>query len=162
MQPWTCQYYYIPHVSCSSTGFAKTPAPSVHRTLSDSERRTDELGGRAPFQLVSQNSDALRSKVCKTFVFQRKGANAHREWTGGLRQGKMCSALWVHLSCTWSKPLWKVPACITRPPLLPSLTICYVCFVRGLRLLLHGSTNETLRALPEAALLESQLRGMAE
>ena len=34
--------------------------------------------------------------------------------------------------------------------------------MRGLRLLLHGSTNETLRALPEAALLESQLRGMAE
>ena len=149
---------------CSSTGFAKTPTPSVHGTLRQVEWRTDELGGRAPFQLVSQNSNALRSKVCKTFVAQRKGADAHREWSGGPNQGELCSALWVYLSCIWSRPLRKVPACIMRPFLLPSLTIRTVCSVRVLRqdpaaLLLHRSMSDSVRALPEAELHAPQLCG---
>ena len=127
---------------------------------------TDELGGRAPFQSASSNSDALRSKVCKTFVAQRKGADAHREWSGGPNQGELCSALWVYLSCIWSRPLRKVPACIMRPFLLPSLTIRIrtVCSVRVLQqdpaaLLLHRSTSESVRALPEAELQVPRLCG---
>ena len=87
----------------SSIGFAATPPPSVHGSLNRREPRTADVGGRAEFQLVCQNSYALRSSSDKTLATEHGGAAASRQWPGGVCQDVLRRADWLHSSCIWSR-----------------------------------------------------------
>ena len=97
---------------------------------------TDELGGRAPIQLASHGSNALRRRCGNKFSVDAQKQCAARQCAGANWHGKLCCALGLHSSWTRSRPLRSAHSCTARSPLLPSLNMCCVCAVCDRRLLL--------------------------
>ena len=145
-------------------GFAGCPSPSVHGTLSECEKCTDEVGARAHLQSACQTSNALWRTPCKTFGAKRKGASLGRQWTGGGREGELRCWLWLHSSLVRLRPLRKVQPCTALAPLPPSLTICCVCAACALRWAAAAAlqpelTSVHVKTLRSAALHHPRPRG---